>query len=301
MKTSTLLHALSISRGVHAVLSRPRTGHVLANFTRSCYLDLEGQIIAVVASDLLNGPLNIVVDAAAWHNRVDSGAPAVSASGVVRIDPVEIDLTGAVVWDAALPPWPAEQGNTLRDHLPMLRRLLEAEAPEGGLARAVTGREARTPLETRAVPAISDMGRGLRSRDALLASRCAAALAGLGPGLTPSGDDVLVGCLLAFAVLPADGADTLRRAIVSAAGGRTTRISAAYLDAAARGEASEAWHQLLAALAVNDAGRIASATRGVMTFGETSGSDMLAGFVLATEALPCLPPLIERSADHPRR
>ena len=59
-----------------------------------------------------------------------------------------------------------------------------------------------------------------------------------------------------------------------------------YLEAAARGEASEAWHRLVDAVAENDPDRIAAAARGVMAFGETSGSDMLAGFVLAAEALP---------------
>ncbi|HET6782142.1 MAG TPA: DUF2877 domain-containing protein, partial [bacterium] len=61
--------------------------------------------------------------------------------------------------------------------------------------------------------------------------------------------------------------------------------SEAYLMAAARGEAGEAWHRLLRVLPNGDRAAIASATRRVMAFGETSGSDMLAGFTVAFSTL----------------
>jgi len=247
---------------------------------------MDGQIVALVAPALLNGPLNLVVEMDAWHERVTPGAGAASTAHALRIDGgLDIGLQDAAVWDATLQAWPEEQVPMLRAHLPLLQRLLDREAPEGGLARAVSHPNASTTaLERRAAPAIVELARGLQRRDALLVSRAAGALAGLGPGLTPSGDDVLVGGLLSFALNPNDSR-VMRQAIISAVRDRTTRISMAYLEAAARAEASESWHRLVAALAVDDPGRIASAARGVMAFGETSGSDMLSGFVLATEAL----------------
>lgn len=307
MKTRTLLQARSLSRRIGDYLKQPRTGYILATFDRSCYLDMDGQIVALVTPALLNGPLNIVVGADTWDDRVAGGDTATSTDRVLRAGGIEIELAGAAVWDAALPRWPGEPINRLHDNLLTLRGLLEAEAPEGGLARTATGHRATTALETRAAPALRDLARGLQHSDALLVSRAAGTLAGLGPGLTPSGDDVLVGCLLAVA-LHADGLHMMRQAIVSAARNRTTRISMAYIDAAARAEASEAWHRLVNALAPNhpassapapskssapdgtglaenDPGRIAVGARAVMAFGETSGSDMLAGFVLAAEAL----------------
>src|SRR5207247_970195 len=42
------LRALSVSRPVHTALGQPRVGQVLAAFTRSCYVDLEGRIVALV-------------------------------------------------------------------------------------------------------------------------------------------------------------------------------------------------------------------------------------------------------------
>ena len=309
MKTRTLLQARSLNRRIGDYLRQPRAGYILATFDRSCYLDMDGQIVALVAPALLNGPLNLVVDIDAWQDRVTPGAVATSTDHALRIDGgIDIGLHDAAVWDATLQGWPEEQFPMLRAHLPTLQRLLDREAPEGGLARAVSHPNASTAaLERRAAPAIVELARGLQRRDALLVSRAAGALAGLGPGLTPSGDDVLVGSLLALA-LHADDSRVMRQAIISAVRDRTTRISMAYLEAAARAEGSESWHRLVAALApyhpassaaassktstpdgtglaVDDPGRIAGAARGVMAFGETSGSDMLSGFALAAEAL----------------
>jgi len=71
--------------------------------------------------------------------------------------------------------------------------------------------------------------------------------------------------------------------------GRTTRISEAYLEAAAAGEAGEAWHRLLAILRADGAAGAAddlrAAVQCILAFGETSGADMLAGFSLAMTAL----------------
>lgn len=287
MKATALLRALSVSRRLAGFFHAPHQGNVLATYDRSCYLNLDGQIVALVTPALLNGPLHIVVDTDTWCDRVTAGATTTSTPRTLRIDGgIEVGLHAAAVWDAALRPWPEEHVRTLHGHVRTLQKLLDTDAPEGGLSRAATRENvATTALETVAAPAMADLAQGLQRRDVHLVGRAAGALAGLGPGLTPSGDDVLAGCLLTFAVLRTDDSHGMRQAIVSAVRDRTTRLSRAYIEAAARAEASEAWHRLVDALAANDTGRIAGAARGVMAFGETSGSDMLAGFVLAVNAL----------------
>lgn len=94
------------------------------------------------------------------------------------------------------------------------------------------------------------------------------ALAGLGSGLTPSGDDVLMGVLYALQVwipntvwidLIADWASPL-----------TTTLSAAYLRAAFCGEATYHWHNLV--------DRQPDAVDQILSIGHTSGHDAWAGF-----------------------
>ena len=67
------------------------------------------------------------------------------------------------------------------------------------------------------------------------------ALAGLGPGLTPSGDDVLGGLLVVLAVVGYEGRE-LRNAVD---GAPTHAISRAFLTWAANGQAVEPVHRLL--------------------------------------------------------
>jgi hypothetical protein len=122
-------------------------------------------------------------------------------------------------------------------------------------------------------------GRGTEGQLAPAAAR----LAGLGHGLTPAGDDFLMGAMLrAWLAHPEPG--PLCRRLAAVAAPRTTTLSAALLQAAARGECSAAWHALLAALAAGDAAdagaALTTATRRVLAHGGTSGGDTLAGFLL---------------------
>jgi hypothetical protein len=104
----------------------------------------------------------------------------------------------------------------------------------------------------------------------------AAQLAGLGSGLTPAGDDYLLGVM---AALYFAGRQTeLLPIIAAAAAPRTTRLSAAFLRAAANGEFMESWHDLAQALFAGDAPAVAVAMARIAEFGLSSGREALAGF-----------------------
>ncbi len=286
--TPSPLRATSASATILEFLHTPRTGAVIATFARSCYLALDGRIVAVVSAELHNGPLNLVVTPTPPFGRLSIGAPVSSNARHIRVDDAwDIVLDGATAWDPVLRRIDRTAHDALDGHLQALTDLIAAEAPAGGLARVSVKRAGPvlTPLERSASLALMDLSSGLRGADRSLVARGAHTLAGLGPGLTPSGDDVLVGCLLAVAALPDVDGTSVRDAIASSARHRTTHISTAYLDAAARGEASEAWHHLVAAMSTSDAARVVDAARQVLGVGETSGSDMLGGFVLAARAL----------------
>ena len=113
----------------------------------------------------------------------------------------------------------------------------------------------------------------------------AALLAGLGPGLTPAGDDYLVGLMAGLRVWPGPlengglSPPEVCRIIFEAAEGRTTLLSRAFLRSAKEGLFGENWHELLAALVRGDAIGIQRAARRVLSSGATSGADALAGFL----------------------
>ena len=118
-------------------------------------------------------------------------------------------------------------------------------------------------------------------------------LAGLGPGLTPSGDDVLGGFAAIMALLsPQLSADSISRkhiasAIVAVAKPRTTKLSGVLLEFAARGEVSEQFGTLLLSLNLptEEFETVQKAIDRVLAFGASSGGDILLGMLLGLRAL----------------
>jgi hypothetical protein len=106
----------------------------------------------------------------------------------------------------------------------------------------------------------------------------AAQLAGLGSGLTPAGDDFLMGVMLR-AWLTHPEPEPFCQQIVEIAVPRTTTLSAALLRAASRGECSAAWHTLLTALESGAQPQLEKAVQAILSHGHTSGADILAGFL----------------------
>ena len=122
----------------------------------------------------------------------------------------------------------------------------------------------------------------LQDDDRLSIGGNAALLAGLGPGLTPAGDDYLVGLMAGLRVWPGlceVSSEEDCRIILEAAEGRTTLLSRAFLRSAKEGLFGEIWHELLAELAGGEATRIRQAVRRILSAGATSGADALAGFL----------------------
>ncbi len=98
---------------------------------------------------------------------------------------------------------------------------------------------------------------------------------GRGPGLTPQGDDVLAGVLLArWGVCD----DTERRELLAIAlSVDTNRISRAFLAAAAGGQCIEPAHDLLVALLVGDEPAAGRAQAELTSYGATSGVALARG------------------------
>ncbi|KAA3664173.1 MAG: DUF2877 domain-containing protein, partial [Chloroflexi bacterium] len=108
-------------------------------------------------------------------------------------------------------------------------------------------------------------------------------ISGLGQGLTPAGDDFLVGVLFGlFATLPAQAVRPWREIVVETGTPRTTTLSGAWLKAAARGEAVAAWHEFYEQLMVND-GEWETAVNRILDIGHSSGADALSGFTAVTK------------------
>jgi hypothetical protein len=110
-------------------------------------------------------------------------------------------------------------------------------------------------------------------------------LVGAGPGLTPSGDDVLCGLLLGLRLLGhARSLPRLWDAVVPRLPSTTT-LSAALLVEAVQGYALPPVIELGEALAAADPGGVSVAAARVLAVGHTSGADLMAGLAGCLDAL----------------
>lgn len=296
------VEALSISWRVGRALRQEGwSGEVLAVHPRSCYLmDEDGAVSAVVQQALGNGPLNLVIPDAAPHpfQPLSTGGTITSTGDTLVFgDTLEVGMAQARLWDPK--PYVAFGGDpeALRRALEALHQIATTGAPEGSLARLLPYlREEDLPGSLQKVPHLprshalmAGLAESLARRNRRGLKVIASSLAGLGPGITPACDDLLAGVLLALALTREQQADAelgeIAAMLVDTAASRTHEISAAYLRAAQAGEADERWHRLLGALGGDAPGAAGEAAHAVMAGGETSGANMLAGFLIAMRIL----------------
>jgi hypothetical protein len=109
-----------------------------------------------------------------------------------------------------------------------------------------------------------------------------AVLVGRGTGLTPAGDDVLAGTLAALRAVGDHAADRLGREVTDAVGpggARTTRLSAALLEAAADGAVIPPAERVLRAVATGPL-LVDRAVPALLAVGHTSGWHLAAGLAV---------------------
>jgi hypothetical protein len=111
-------------------------------------------------------------------------------------------------------------------------------------------------------------------------------LVGLGNGLTPSGDDFIVG-FLAFLnsvseqIFPENFMKNVRSEMLGAIRNRTTTVSEAYLISALNGRFSEILETFVAGFYSNDLEKMKMKTDNLINVGSSSGIDMILGCLFA--------------------
>ena len=233
------MHALSARIAGHFA---PRgEGEVCAVFKRSFYLRFAAGYACVGDESIGNGPLNAIVG--------DFPLPSLGERMSLAVDRT---------WQPTRRPGHVD--------LAALREAARGRVPAEGLGCLVAGMH--NALSAHAQPALDALDEWIAGHS--LDSR-AEQLIGLGPGLTPSGDDYLGGVMVALHLLdrPSQAA-SLWRWLEPQLASRTSAISAAHLAAAATGEAHEALHDVLNGNLDLDA---------LDAVGHCSGWDALAGSV----------------------
>ncbi len=271
------------------VVRQARHGVVRAIFERSVLIELDSGFVCIGDRRIGDGPLNCLLRDPWWFRHMPSiGAAVLPTSrglGIVRGPELVVEATRS--WSQ--PSWPVVPDKpALEKRLHDLTELIRLRAPHDGLARSTRDiGDSDSPLSRRAMQGCATLRRALDpATSPYETDEAVAALLGLGPGLTPSGDDLLAGCVTTlFALDEMLRATTLAASIVRHAPQLTSPYSAALLAAAADGEVSGHWHDVLTSILSPRPLDHTRLTPLIDGFGHTSGWDMMAGATIALQSV----------------
>lgn len=259
-------HAISIGLPLwQALHQRPFIGTVIGRFERACNLaDPTGRVVVLTLPSVGEGPFSIVLDSARFSD-LALGETAYISTQTLGLGAWRLSLCDTQCWDAAL--------------------LVLPRQPISGLICAVLDRYTRWPvlpsqatdIEAAIVQRLARGAAALRNALEVGGPLAAAAqqLAGLGWGLTPAGDDYLLGAMAALWLL---GRHRAAQTLGQHAALLTNQLSRAFLQAGAQGHFTAPWHRVAQAIAHNDASACANACTHICQIGASSGRDALAGF-----------------------
>lgn len=266
--TGTLLtmNAVSLADGAKRWLENPSEHRILHIFDDACNLvNADRDVLSIVNPEIGNGPFNLVLEESfrfSNHLNIDDN---ISVNGSrLTIGNLTISFSNTQRWSPVFH-WKAlrSRKEEIIDRLKLLPFGSENEMLLR-LSRSLSHAIVHADLPS--------------ARDSALK------LAGLGIGLTPAGDDILMGAMHAtWIVHPQITAKSITQGIARAAAPLTTSLSGAWLMAAARGEAGSVWHELFDAF-IHDENIYAPLSK-ILSIGETSGSDALTGFLSVFSAL----------------
>jgi hypothetical protein len=261
-----VLEAIEAGSIAARVLQRNKTGPVTAAFDTSFYVDIAGSLLCIGTEHLPMGPLTIRTRSS--HGDIEIG------------NPVTVEIGDCRIWRPPEPiRWTSE---TLTAGLDSLEIKARQQAPAEGLlrlildpARAAVG----APFLRRAAGAIDRIEQGLLGdgTDQTALDDGVRVLIGLGPGLTPSGDDFLVGIMVALAEMQETRLlETLSAAVGKYAAARTNSISAVHLSAGAQGLGADALHRTIQSILSGGNGLTGNLSD-LAKIGHCSGWDAVAG------------------------
>ncbi len=240
--------------------------------------DAAGHILAIAHPQVGLGPFHMMVARLVPFATLQPGAQVPRVEDGWRLGPWILDFSHAQGWDAHLSPLPSSAWERI---WPRARELTQ------GLLSAPPWQEkVSEPVAARIQEGLWALQQGWKRGDDQAWQDGARLLAGLGPGLTPAGDDVLLGVMARLWLQRPNGpwtAEMASRMLWVQAAPRTTRLSRTWLMYGAQGCLAQPWHHLRAALMTGNPARLTSALTALAAIGATSGRFALLGMLMSKD------------------
>jgi hypothetical protein len=243
------------------------TGSVVGIYQDFCnILGNDGRMITIAISPIGKSPFSVLIE---WQDSFTSILAKMNVRadqfGIKVGDAIFISLDNAKTWEPKMHQFPptfrlkASSAELLINYTQWPRKLFKNSSNNYARDKLICG--ARN-LQHALVNGYS-INKAVKS------------LAGLGPGLTPAGDDYLLGTMASIWLTKNTN---FLEEIGCLSSQKTTSLSAAYLMAAAKGEFAEYWHHLAKAILCQDPKILKKNISEFIQIGASSGRDALAGF-----------------------
>jgi hypothetical protein len=283
-----MIQALRVAVQVPEWLERRREGRVHSRFAGACNLAWGDDLISLVlpAHGMVPGGMTV-----ALLRGLCQGAPVTWDAGrqALQCGDVAIGLSAAEVWSNLSPLDELAPAPLLTERLRQVAELVRQQG-RGTLARALSG--APTTWGGYALQQVRGLCQAVRTGDTIRACDTLGRILGLGEGLTPTGDDCLIGLLavLHFGSVGMNGAQApCARRLAAEAARRapraTTPISAGCLRLAAHGGFSERAEAAVLGLLAAESGDWLAAASALIASGHSSGTDTLVGILCGAGVL----------------
>lgn len=279
-------------------------GEVHSIFERTFNILFGDELVGVTRSDVTRSPINLVTDIQPNESMPSLGVGKgmqVKVNDRLLIDEVlEISLKDATIWR----PRNRVAGHPNFKHVKNNLKILEKFAAENGRCEGLgqllshvdeiaIGKMSSTSnlndIAKAVLPSLIDLSKAIRLEGIDDVKKISRNLIGLGPGLSPSGDDVLIGLMIALWWFTnslggdIERVERINKAVISRMN-KTTLLSQQLLRHAARGETNETVEILLDGIFMGESEDIGIRAQRVLEIGETSGTDMMAGILLGLRA-----------------
>jgi hypothetical protein len=296
--TKPLLRVVSAGSTALNVLQTSPEAFVMGTTSRGIYIKTSEKWVVFISLEPFRGPLTLTLNNANLPlSQLTTGTPVYidSRSSSISIDSFVISTNGCAEWVPPRTPTHYLPGSERRKRVAIFAEEALKRKKWAGFSPTIPFilnlPDAPAPTSLRLPPKreeVLHVRRCIKERDVPNLSSLLIRFLGVGQGLTPSGDDFLIGLMSALnrwmaPLWPAKNLSSLNHQIVEAAYQRTTFLSANLIECATLGQADE---RLINALDWIMCGVIREPefVSQLLGWGSSSGMDAFVGMATALSA-----------------
>ena len=247
-----------------------------------------GDLYTLLCRSMDNGPNSIVIELNSFKDMdLQLNDKVFVGKRVLYIeDKIAIMIEHAKEWESSLPIYPVDD-EILKVNLAIMKEHIEKHGKCGGIKKSLIPKsifeaEMSKMLDERSKSLLSEIVNTRMSQ----ALQYAVGLIGLGPGLTPSGDDFLVGLFTTFNMpnCPCHSFKGFCEQVVNSAKPLTNEISYITLRKASIGKVRESIVGLINSVISGSEKELIHSLNSVLNIGSSSGTDISLGIICGLEA-----------------